>query len=52
MTFASAIPAIISGGIAERAKSHPFLIGSAKIVVVVYPFFKGLIWNVNFDFQV
>jgi Amt family ammonium transporter len=39
MTFAAAIPAIISGGIAERARFYPFLIASALIVAVVYPFF-------------
>jgi Amt family ammonium transporter len=51
MTFAAAIPAIISGGIAERAKFYPFLIASALIVAVIYPFFEGLIWNGNFGFQ-
>jgi len=51
MTFAAAIPAIISGGIAERAKFYPFLIASALIVAVVYPFFEGLIWNGNYGFQ-
>ncbi|MEP1447380.1 MAG: ammonium transporter [Paraglaciecola sp.] len=51
MTFAAAIPAIISGGIAERARFYPFLIASALIVSVVYPFFEGLIWNGNHGFQ-
>lgn len=51
MTFAAAIPAIISGGIAERAKFYPFLIASALIVAVIYPFFEGLIWNGNYGFQ-
>ena len=51
MTFAAAIPAIISGGIAERAKFYPFLVASAVIVAVVYPFFEGIIWNGNFGFQ-
>jgi Amt family ammonium transporter len=51
MTFAAAIPAIISGGIAERAKFYPFLIASALIVAVVYPFFEGIVWNGNFGFQ-
>ncbi|GAC17427.1 ammonium transporter [Paraglaciecola arctica] len=51
MTFAAAIPAIISGGIAERAKFYPFLIASALIVAVVYPFFEGMIWNGNYGFQ-
>ena len=48
LTFAAAIPAIISGGIAERAKFWPQLIASACIVGVIYPFFEGLVWNGNF----
>lgn len=51
MTFAAAIPAIVSGGIAERAKFWPFLIASSLIVAFVYPFFEGVIWNGNFGFQ-
>jgi Amt family ammonium transporter len=51
LTFAAAIPAIVSGGIAERAKFYPFLIASALIVGLVYPFFEGLIWNGNYGYQ-
>ncbi|WP_028021561.1 ammonium transporter [Enterovibrio calviensis] len=51
MTFAAAIPAIISGGVAERAKFAPMLVAAAAIVAFVYPFFEGLIWNGNFGFQ-
>ncbi|CUB03077.1 ammonium transporter [Marinomonas fungiae] len=51
MTFAAAIPAIISGGVAERAKFYPMLISAAMIVGVVYPFFEGIIWNGNYGFQ-
>ena len=51
LTFAAAIPAIISGGIAERAKFGPQLAASAIIVGLVYPFFEGMIWNRNFGFQ-
>jgi Amt family ammonium transporter len=51
MTFAAAIHAIISGGIAERANFHPFLIATALIVAVVYPFYEGIIWNGNYGFQ-
>jgi Amt family ammonium transporter len=51
MTFAAAIPAIISGGIAERARFYPFLIASALIVGVVYPIFEGIVWNGNWGFQ-
>ncbi|MCO4786614.1 MAG: ammonium transporter [Marinomonas atlantica] len=51
MTFAAAIPAIISGGVAERAKFYPMLISAAFIVGIVYPFFEGIIWNGNYGFQ-
>ena len=51
MTFAAAIPAIVSGGIAERAKFWPFLLASSLIVAFVYPFFEGVIWHGNFGFQ-
>lgn len=51
MTFAAAIPAIVSGGIAERAKFYPFLIASGLTVAFVYPFFEGIIWNGNYGFQ-
>jgi len=45
LTFAAAIPAIISGGIAERAKFWPQLIATAIIVGFVYPVFEGVAWN-------
>lgn len=51
LTFAAAIPAIISGGVAERAKFYPMLIASVFIVAFVYPFFEGMIWNGNYGFQ-
>ncbi|MCW3149018.1 ammonium transporter [Stutzerimonas stutzeri] len=51
LTFAAAIPAIISGGIAERAKFGPQLCATALIVAFIYPFFEGLIWNGNLGFQ-
>lgn len=51
MTFAAAIPAIISGGVAERARFYPMLISAAVIVGVAYPFLEGLIWNGNYGFQ-
>ncbi|MFE8071492.1 ammonium transporter [Marinobacteraceae bacterium S3BR75-40.1] len=51
LTFAAAIPAIISGGIAERAKFYPLLIASGLIVALVYPFFEGIVWNGNYGFQ-
>lgn len=51
LTFAAAIPAIISGGIAERAKFWPQLMATAVIVGVVYPFFEGIVWNQHFGVQ-
>ncbi|APE29641.1 ammonium transporter [Halomonas aestuarii] len=51
MTFAAAIPAIVSGGIAERARFYPMLVASALIVGFVYPFFEGIVWNGNFGIQ-
>ena len=51
LTFAAAIPAIISGGIAERAKFWPQLIATAAIVGVIYPFFEGIAWNQHFGVQ-
>ena len=51
MTFAAAIPAIISGGVAERARFYPMLIAAALCVALVYPFFEGVIWNGNYGFQ-
>ncbi len=51
LTFAAAIPAIISGGIAERARFHPQLIATAVLVGLVYPFFEGIAWNNRFGIQ-
>ena len=51
LTFAAAIPAIISGGIAERARFWPQAIATALIVGLVYPFFEGIVWNGNFGIQ-
>ena len=51
LTFAAAIPAIVSGGIAERAKFWPQLMATAVIVGFVYPFFEGIAWNHHFGVQ-
>lgn len=51
LTFAAAIPAIISGGIAERAKMRPQAIATFILVALVYPFFEGIAWNGNFGLQ-
>ncbi|MBC7906399.1 MAG: ammonium transporter [Rhodospirillaceae bacterium] len=50
-TFAAAIPAIISGGIAERAKFWPQLIATSVLVGLVYPLFEGMVWGTRFGFQ-
>jgi Amt family ammonium transporter len=51
LTFAAAIPAIISGGIAERAKFYPQLMASFLLVSIIYPLFEGIVWNGNFGIQ-
>ena len=51
LTFAAAIPAIISGGIAERARFGPQLMATAVIVGIVYPLFEGVAWNNAFGIQ-
>jgi Amt family ammonium transporter len=51
LTFAAAIPAIISGGIAERAKFNPQLIATFILVGFVYPIFEGMVWNQQFGYQ-
>ncbi len=51
LTFAAAIPAIISGGIAERARFAPQLCATALIVAFIYPFFEGMVWNGNLGLQ-
>lgn len=50
-TFAAAIPAIISGGIAERAKFWPQCFATLAIVAVIYPLFEGIAWNGNYGIQ-
>ena len=51
LTFAAAIPAIISGGIAERAKFNPQLAATFVLVGFVYPFFEGIAWNQHYGIQ-
>ena len=51
LTFAAAVPAIISGGIAERSKFNTQLIATAVIVAVIYPFFEGIAWNNKYGVQ-
>ena len=51
LTFAAAIPAIVSGGIAERAKFNPQLIATFLLVALIYPFFEGIAWNKHYGIQ-
>ena len=51
LTFAAAIPAIISGGVTERIRFWPNALATVLLVAIIYPFFEGMIWNGNFGFQ-
>ncbi|MFK5914242.1 MAG: ammonium transporter [Woeseiaceae bacterium] len=51
LTFAAAIPAIISGGIAERARFYPQVAATFIIVALIYPTFEGMAWHGNFGMQ-
>lgn len=51
LTFAAAIAAIISGGIAERMRFAPQCLATAIIIAIAYPLFEGAVWNGNFGIQ-
>jgi len=51
LTFAAAIPAIVSGGIAERAKFNTQMAATFMLVGFVYPFFEGIAWNHHYGIQ-
>ena len=51
LTFAAAIPAIVSGGIAERARFNPQIAATFALVGFVYPFFEGIAWNQAYGVQ-
>jgi Amt family ammonium transporter len=51
LTFAAAVPAIVSGGIAERARFWPQLAATAIIVGIIYPFYEGIVWGERFHVQ-
>jgi Amt family ammonium transporter len=51
LTFAAAIPAIVSGGIAERAKFNPQMAATFMLVGFIYPFFEGIAWNHKLGIQ-
>lgn len=45
LCFAAVIPAIISGGVAERMKFGPQVLAGALFVATAYPLFEGLVWG-------
>jgi Amt family ammonium transporter len=51
LTFAAAVPAIVSGGIAERARFNPQIAATFLLVGFLYPFFEGIAWNQHFGIQ-
>ena len=51
LTFAAAVPAIVSGGIAERARFQPQLAATFALVAFVYPFFESIAWNGKYGVQ-
>ncbi|HYP66851.1 MAG TPA: ammonium transporter [Thiobacillaceae bacterium] len=51
LTFAAAVPAIVSGGIAERARFYPQFAATFLLVGFVYPFFEGIAWNGAYGIQ-
>ena len=50
-TFAAAVPAIVSGGIAERARFTPQCAATAMIVGFAYPLIEGVVWAKNYGLQ-
>jgi len=51
LTFAAAIPAIVSGGIAERFRFNPQLAATFLLVGFLYPFFESIAWNGAYGVQ-
>jgi Amt family ammonium transporter len=51
VTFAAAVPAIVSGGIAERARFNAQCAATALLVGLFYPLFEGIVWNKNYGLQ-
>jgi Amt family ammonium transporter len=51
LTFAAAVPAIVSGGIAERARFGPQLTATAVIVGLAYPLLEGAFWGDRYGLQ-
>lgn len=51
LTFAAAIPAIISGGVTERVRFWPNVLATVILVGLIYPFYEGMIWGGNLGYQ-
>jgi Amt family ammonium transporter len=51
LTFAAAVPAIVSGGIAERFKFNAQLAATVVLVGFLYPFFESIAWNQAYGVQ-
>jgi Amt family ammonium transporter len=51
LTFAAAIPAIVSGGIAERFRFNPQIAATFLLVGFLYPFFESIAWNGAYGIQ-
>ena len=51
LTFAAAIPAIVSGGIAERFKFNAQIAATFALVGFLYPFFESIAWNQAYGVQ-
>ena len=51
LTFAAAIPAIVSGGIAERFRFNPQIAATFLLVGFLYPLFECIAWNQGLGVQ-
>jgi Amt family ammonium transporter len=45
LTFAAAVPAIVAGALAERARFWPQIMAALVVVGLVYPFYEGIVWS-------
>ncbi len=50
-TFAAAVPAIVSGGIAERARFWPQIGATLALIALFYPLLEGSVWGTRFGLQ-
>ena len=45
LTFAAAVPAIVTGALAERARFWPQLMAALVIGGLIYPFYEAIVWS-------